>query len=120
MNQPEQTPPTQERNEKALRAAFRELEAQKLAKRWLLFAPVTAVLLMLTEMQTRITGTDLTALLRLRVALQAASMAIGATAGLLLFASIGPHWTVILCGLAIFGLAVQGWRHRPAEMQVQG
>jgi predicted MFS family arabinose efflux permease len=75
-------------------------------------------LLMLTEMQTRITGTDLTALLRLRVALQAASMAAGATAGLLLFASIGPHWTVMLCGVAIFALALQGWRRRPAEMQL--
>lgn len=49
MNQTEQTPPTPDRDETALRAAFRELEAQKLARRWLLFAPVTAVLLALTE-----------------------------------------------------------------------
>jgi MFS family permease len=73
---------------------------------------------MLTEMQMRITGTDLTALLRLRVALQAAAMAVGSTVGLVLFATIGPAWTLILCGAAIFGLAVQGWRARPAEMKV--
>jgi hypothetical protein len=73
---------------------------------------------MLTEMQMRITGTDLTALLRLRVALQAAAMAVGSTVGLVLFATIGPAWTLILCGLAIFALAVHGWRARPAEMRV--
>jgi predicted MFS family arabinose efflux permease len=73
---------------------------------------------MLTEMQMRITGTDLTALLRLRVALQAAAMAVGSTVGLVLFATIGPAWTLILCGLAIFALAVHGWRARPAEMKV--
>lgn len=74
-------------------------------------------LLMLTEFQTRLTGTDLTALLRLRVALQAAAMAAGGGLGILLFAAIGPAYTVMLCGFAIFLLAVFGWWARPAQMR---
>ncbi|MGE0152251.1 MAG: MFS transporter [Reyranellaceae bacterium] len=73
---------------------------------------------MLTQFQTRLTGTDLTSLLRLRVALQAAAMAIGGGIGLLLFATIGPAYTVMACGLSIFALAVVGWWARPAEMRV--
>jgi hypothetical protein len=75
-------------------------------------------LLMLTEFQMRLTGTDLTALLRLRVALQAAMMAIAGTLGLLLFATIGPAYTVMACGFALFILAVIGWWARPAGMKV--
>jgi predicted MFS family arabinose efflux permease len=75
-------------------------------------------LLMLTEFQTRLVGTDLTALLRLRVALQAAAMALGGVLGLLLFATIGPAYTVLACGLAIFALAVLGWWARPRQMEV--
>jgi predicted MFS family arabinose efflux permease len=75
-------------------------------------------LLMLTEFQMRLNGTDLTALLRLRVALQAAAMALGGVLGLLLFATIGPAYTVMGCGLAIFALAVLGWWARPKQMQV--
>lgn len=74
-------------------------------------------LLMLTEFQTRLTGTDLTALLRLRVALQAAAMAIGGGIGLLLFDAIGPAFTVMVCGCGIFLLAVLGWWGRPKEME---
>lgn len=75
-------------------------------------------LLMLTEFQMRLNGTDLTALLRLRVALQAAAMASGGALGLVLFAAIGPAWTVIACGIAIFAIAVIGWWARPKEMEV--
>jgi len=75
-------------------------------------------LLMLTEFQMRLNGTDLTALLRLRVALQAAAMASCGALGLLLFATIGPAWTMIACGLAIFAIAVIGWWARPKEMEV--
>ncbi len=75
-------------------------------------------LLMLTEFQMRLNGTDLTALLRLRVALQAAAMASCGALGLVLFAAIGPAWTMIACGIAIFAIAVIGWWARPAEMEV--
>lgn len=75
-------------------------------------------LLMLTLVQTRLAGTDLTALLRLRMALMAAAMCTGALSGLALFPLIGPLWTVALCGLGIFLLAVIGWWARPAEMRV--
>ncbi len=73
-------------------------------------------LLMLTEFQMRLNGTDLTALLRLRVALQAAAMASCGALGLVLFDMIGPAWTVIVCGIAIFAIAVIGWWARPTEM----
>jgi DHA3 family macrolide efflux protein-like MFS transporter len=75
-------------------------------------------LLMLTEFQMRLNGTDLTALLRLRVALQAAAMASGGALGLVLFSSIGPAYTMMVCGLGIFAIAVIGWWARPDEMKV--
>jgi MFS transporter, DHA3 family, macrolide efflux protein len=71
---------------------------------------------MLTIIQTRMSGADLSAVFRLRIALTSASMALAALAGSWLFAWPGIFATVILAGALMVTTGAVGMLLRPPEM----
>jgi MFS transporter, DHA3 family, macrolide efflux protein len=73
---------------------------------------------MLTTMQTRVSGTDIAAIFRLRIALTSASMALAALAGTWMFDRPGVVWTVVLAGLFMAATGWAGLVSRPPEMDL--
>jgi hypothetical protein len=72
---------------------------------------------MLTTMQTRLSGADIAAIFRLRIALTSASMALAALAGTWMFEWPGTIPTVILAGLLMAATGWAGLVARPPEME---
>lgn len=68
---------------------------------------------MMTFLQTRLEGTDLVSVIRLRLALTAAGMMAGAGLGTWLFDALGAAATVVLSGLAIASIGAWGSLRRP-------
>jgi DHA3 family macrolide efflux protein-like MFS transporter len=73
---------------------------------------------MLTIIQTRMSGADLAAVFRLRIALTSASMALAALAGSWLFAWPGTFATVMFAGAVMTTTGIVGLLLRPPEMAV--
>lgn len=63
---------------------------------------------MMTFLQTRLDGADLVSVIRLRLALTAAAMMVGAGLASWLFDRFGAPGTVVIAGLAIAGVGVWG------------
>lgn len=72
---------------------------------------------MLTTLQTRVSGADIAAIFRLRIAITSASMALAALAGSWMFADLGPVVTVIFAGVVMVATGSVGLASRPPEME---
>ena len=71
---------------------------------------------MLTTLQTRVSGADLAAVFRLRIALTSGSMALSSLTGSWMFAGPGPIFTVVFAGLFMAATGCVGLLARPPEM----
>jgi DHA3 family macrolide efflux protein-like MFS transporter len=71
---------------------------------------------MLTTLQTRVSGGDIAAIFRLRIAITSASMALAALAGSWMFADLGAIVTVIFAGVVMVATGSVALLSRPPEM----
>lgn len=72
---------------------------------------------MLTTLQTRVSGADIAAIFRLRIALTSGSMALAALAGSWMFEWPGTIATVIISGCLMATTGLVGMMSRPPEME---
>jgi DHA3 family macrolide efflux protein-like MFS transporter len=72
---------------------------------------------MLTTLQTRVSGADIAAIFRLRIAITSASMALAALAGSWMFVWPGTIATVIFAGCVMAATGSVGLASRPPEME---
>ncbi|MBM3532546.1 MAG: MFS transporter [Alphaproteobacteria bacterium] len=73
---------------------------------------------MLTTIQTRVSGAEIAAIFRLRIAITSASMALAALAGSWMFDAFGAIPTVIVAGLFMAATGSVGLLSRPPEMKI--
>jgi len=73
---------------------------------------------MLTTLQTRVSGADIAAIFRLRIAITSASMALAALAGSWMFDDLGVFATVMIAGAVMVATGSVGLLSRPPEMRV--
>jgi len=72
---------------------------------------------MLTTLQTRVSGGDIAAIFRLRIAITSASMALAALAGSWMFDDFGAVATVMFAGAVMVATGSVGLASRPPEME---
>lgn len=73
---------------------------------------------MLTMLQTRVTGSDIAAIFRLRIALTSGSMALSSLVGAWAFDGPGPVLTVVFAGTFMALCGLFGLLSRPPEMRL--